>query len=152
MIDFNTLNKTIPIGVVLGYAYLSRVQLAINDYVNGEIKKIIVLGGDHKSYNWALNSQVKEQDLFLEKKSIHTLDEVYYVKYLQNVLQLQNILVYTSEYHMKRVHFLFQKMKVQNINLKSVSEKWPFMIKLFNFFLEKIKMVIFFILITWKSL
>lgn len=107
-----------------------RVEIAIELYKKGKVKKIL-MSGDHgrESYdevnamkNYAIKKGVPKQDIFMDHAGFSTYESIYRAKY---IFGISDIVISTQKYHLKRAIFL---AKAFDINVYGVNaDKRPYM-------------------------
>ena len=108
------------VAIVLGTAvngdkpsidFRRRINHAIRLYKTSRIKKIIFTGGcvygrkyseSEIAKNYALEKNIPEEDIIIEKKSTNTYQNIVEAKKIVDKLSVDNVLIISDPYHMKR--------------------------------------------------
>jgi uncharacterized SAM-binding protein YcdF (DUF218 family) len=112
--------------VVLGAAVWSsgvspvfreRINHGIDLYHNGKVRKLIFTGGQGNAgeptessaaRDYALQSGVPAQDIFIEEKSHNTYDNILYAKQIADTHGIKKVLIVSDPLHMKRAVLMAQ--------------------------------------------
>lgn len=116
--------KLAEYGIVFGHytLYESRVKKAIELYHLGRIKKIVLIGGKHGISNQSkgtktevelmlpllLEASVKIEDILMDETANDTIESCQNLKKIVPPNKTHNIVIITSEYHMKRLLATFK--------------------------------------------
>lgn len=94
-----------------------RLNVGLELYKNGKVKKILVTG-DHgrKSYNevrvmkdYLMKNGVKEKDIFMDHAGFSTYESMVRAKKIFNI---KNAIIITQHYHLKRAVFLAKSLGI----------------------------------------
>ncbi len=126
------------VAIVLGAAtydgkvspvYQERINHAIDLYVNGYVKKIIMTGGKAKGNSvsdaytaeqYAINKGVLDDDILLEEKSIITQENLSNAKIIMNENDMKTAIIVSDPLHMKRSMLL-----AKDVGIKAYSSPTP---------------------------
>ncbi|MGL6184236.1 MAG: YdcF family protein [Clostridium chrysemydis] len=102
-----------------------RLDLAVNLYREDKVKSIIATGrgeGDIPEYIWMeeelIKSLVKKSDIYLEKRSMNTFENLLFTKEILKKNKSKRLIVCTNRFHIARVRFICKELglKVSVIN------------------------------------
>lgn len=126
------------VAIVLGAAtydgevspvYQERINHAINLYVNGYVKKIMMTGGKAKGNSvsdacaakkYAITKGVLDEDILIEEKSKITQENLSYAKIIMDENDMKTAIIVSDPLHMKRSMLLSK-----DIGIKAYSSPTP---------------------------
>lgn len=139
------------VAIVLGAAvyknkpspvFAERLNHAINLYQAGNVKKLLFTGGssDEKTpaessigKDYALNRNVKAEDIFMETQSATTYQNLYFTKRLLETHSLKSALIISDSLHLKRAMLMANVLGIQakpsatpSTRYKSLKTQLPF--------------------------
>ncbi|WP_194191917.1 YdcF family protein [Clostridium chrysemydis] len=127
------------VAIVLGCKIKSesikrRLDLAINLYRKDKVKSIVATGrgrGSIPEYIWMeeelLKSLVKKSDIYLEKRSMNTFENLLFTREILNKNKSKRLIVCTNRFHIARVKFISKEL---GLKVSVVGSRERFDIKL----------------------
>jgi len=132
------------VAIVLGYklknekklprVLVSRLNLAINLYKKGIVRKLIMSGGitnpklkiseAEAMRQYVLKQNVKDIDIIKDEKSKDTIGNAYFIKnFILKPCNFKKLVVISSDFHLVRMKYVFKKTLGRNYKIKFLSSR-----------------------------